>query len=359
VQAVVLVGGEGTRLRPLTLSTPKQLLPIVGVALLERVLAHLWVHGVDEAVLSLGYLPDAFLSAYPDSLAAGVRLTYAVEPEPMDTAGAVGFAARHAGIDETFVVVNGDVLTDLDLSRLIAFHRAQGAEGTIALHPVDDPSAFGVVPTEDDGRVQAFVEKPPRDEAPTNLINAGTYVLEPSFLDRVPPGRRTSIERETFPAMAREGSLFALADDAYWLDTGTPADYLRANLDLVSGVRGGGDPSPGAHRLESGVWATGEPEVNGALAGACFLADGAVVSEGARVVQSVLGPRTVVEPGAVVTGSVLLDGARVAADAEVTDSVLGPHSTVGERCVVGHVSVLGADAVVPSGTSLDGARVPG
>ena len=185
MKAVVLVGGEGTRLRPLTLTTPKQMLPVVGVPMLERVLGHLARHGVDEAVLSLGYLPDAFLEAYPDGRAAGVSLAYAVEPEPLDTAGAIRFAATSAGVDDTFVVVNGDVLTDLDLTGLVAFHRRAGAQGTIALHPVADPSAFGVVPTDADGRVTAFVEKPPRGEAPTNQINAGTYVLEPSVLKRI------------------------------------------------------------------------------------------------------------------------------------------------------------------------------
>ena len=209
MRAVVLVGGEGTRLRPLTLTSPKQMLPVVGVPMIERVLGHLASHGIDEAVLSLGYLPNAFMQAYPDGAAAGVRLIYAVEPEPLDTAGALRFAAKFGGITETFVVVNGDVLTDLDLTGLVAFHRKRGAEGTIALHPVDDPSSFGVVPTDANGRVTAFVEKPPRDEAPTNEINAGTYVLEASVLDRIPEGGRVSIERETFPAMVRDGSLFA------------------------------------------------------------------------------------------------------------------------------------------------------
>ena len=178
------------------------------------------------------------MEAYPEGRVAGIGLTYAVEPEPLDTAGAVRFAATFAGIDETFVVVNGDVLTDLDLTALVAFHRARGAEGTIALHPVADPSAFGVVPTDDDGRVTAFVEKPPRDEAPTNEINAGTYVLEPSVLARIPEGGRVSIERETFPAMVRDRRLFARSDDRYWLDTGTPAAFLEANFDYLNHKRG-------------------------------------------------------------------------------------------------------------------------
>jgi NDP-sugar pyrophosphorylase family protein len=326
--------------------------------MIERVLGHLAAHGIDEAVLSLGYLPDAFLDAYPDSTASGVRLSYAVEPEPLDTAGAVRFAADYAKVDDTFVVVNGDVLTDMDVSALVAFHRDRQAEGTIALHPVADPSAFGVVPTDDRGQVTAFVEKPPRDEAPTNLINAGTYVLEPSFLQRVPAGRRVSIERETFPAMVRDGRLFALADDAYWLDTGTPADYLQAHRDLVEGRRGE-PPAPGARRMEGALWVTGSPTVAGKVAGACFVADGATVAEGARVELSVLGQGCVVEDGATVTGSVLLAGARVASNSTVTGSVLGPRSTVGERCEVWPVSVLGEGVLVASGTRLDGERVPG
>ena len=221
MRAVVLVGGEGTRLRPLTLTTPKQMLPIVEEPMIERVMGHLADHGIDDAVLSLGYRPDAFINAYPGGSIGGVHVSYAVEPTPLDTAGAIGFAARHVGVDETFVVVNGDVLTDSDMSALIEFHRLRGAEATISLTPVDDPSAFGVVPTDEQGRVQAFIEKPPRDEAPTNLINAGTYVLEPSVLDRIPKDRRVSVERETFPALVEAGTLYALGSDAYWLDTGT------------------------------------------------------------------------------------------------------------------------------------------
>jgi NDP-sugar pyrophosphorylase family protein len=334
------------------------MLPIVEQPMIERVLGHLAAHGIDAAVLSLGYLPGAFLDAYPRGTAAGVRLSYAVEPEPLDTAGAVRFAAAHAGIDETFVVVNGDVLTDMDVSALVAFHRGRHAEGTIALHPVADPSAFGVVPTDERGRVTAFVEKPPREEVPTNLINAGTYVLEPSFLRRVPAGRRVSIERETFPAMVRDGRLFALADDAYWLDTGTPADYLQAHCDLVEGRRGD-PPAPGARRLDGALWVIGSPSIAGKMLGACFVADGATVAEGARVEQSVLGPGSVVEAGATVRGSVMLAGARVAADSTVTGSVLGPHSTVGMRCEIRPLSVLGEGVVVASGTRVDGERVPG
>jgi NDP-sugar pyrophosphorylase family protein len=358
MKAVVLVGGEGTRLRPLTLTSPKQMLPIVGVPMIERVLGQLARHGVDEAVLSLGYLPDAFMQAYPDGRAAGVVLTYAVEPEPLDTAGAVRFAATFAGIDETFVVVNGDVLTDLDLTALVAFHRDCDAEGTIALHPVPDPSAFGVVPTDSEGRVTAFVEKPPRDEAPTNEINAGTYVLEPSVLERIPEGGRVSIERETFPAMVRDGNLFARSDDTYWLDTGTPGAYLEANFDYVVGKRGP-VAAPGLVDNGLGVWVEGESEVAGDVVGPAVLFSGCVVEPGARIERSILGRGTVVSEGAVVSDSVLMDACHVAADAKVSGSVMGPRSVVGQRGDVRPVSVLGADAVVSSGTLVDGERVSG
>ncbi len=357
MQAVVLVGGEGTRLRPLTLATPKQMLPVAEQPMIERVLGQLARHGVDEAVLSLGYLPDAFLRAYPDGVAAGVRLSYAVEPEPLDTAGAVRFAAVHAGIGDTFVVVNGDVLTDLDVGALVAFHRARRAEGTIALHPVADPSAFGVVPTDDEGRVTAFVEKPPPGEAPTNLINAGTYVLEPSVLARIAPDRRVSIERETFPAMVVDGRLFARADDAYWLDTGTPAAYLQAQWDLLEGRRPG-PPVPGARRVVDGYWVLGHPEVAGKVAGASLVADGARVAAGATVDRSVIGAGCVVEDGATVVESALLAGSRVCAGASVVGSVLGAGAVVGAGADVRPLSVLGFGAEVAPHDVVDGRRVP-
>jgi NDP-sugar pyrophosphorylase family protein len=321
-------------------------------------LAYLKSHGVDEAILSLGYLPDAFKEAYPDGRAADVDLVYAVESEPLDTAGAVRFAAAYGGVEGTFVVVNGDVLTDLDLRSLVDFHRASGAEGTIALHPVADPSSFGVVPTDDDGRVTAFVEKPPRHEAPTNQINAGTYVLEPSVLDRIPTSGRVSIERETFPAMVRNGVLFARSDDGYWLDTGTPAAYLQANRDLVSGQRKGG-LAPGLFDRGEGVYLEGSSEILGKVIGPSVIFRDCEIAEGARVERSVLGAGSVVEAGAVVVDSVLMEDSHVAADAKVAGSILGPHATVGQRGDVRPISVLGAHAIVASGMVVDGGRVEG
>jgi len=338
VQAVILVGGEGTRLRPLTYTAPKPLLPIMGVTMLEGVLSQLALHGVDEAVLSLGYLPDRFLEAYPDGECAGVRLRYAVEPAPLDTAGAVRFALEELELAGTFLVVNGDVLTDLDVSALVAFHHSHGAEGTIALHPVDDPSRFGVVPTDEDGRVLAFVEKPTREEAPTNLINAGTYVLEPSFVERVPLGERVSIERVTFPAMVADKVLFAYPDENYWLDTGTPEAYLQANWDILSGRR---SPSFVAHEMHDGS----------------YLIPGSTIDPTATIVNSVVDSGCRIGAGASVIDSVMMPGSSVEAGASVSGSILAPRSTVGAGAILRPTTVLGADASVAAGAEIVDGRV--
>jgi mannose-1-phosphate guanylyltransferase len=330
-RAVLLVGGFGTRLRPLTWHTPKQMLPVLGVTMLERVVARLGGQGITEAVLSLGYKPDAFLDAFPDGTCAGVRLHYAVEPEPLDTAGAVRFAALDAGIDEPFVVVNGDVLTELDVARLWAVHQRAGAQATIALTPVEDPSRYGVVAFDDEHRVQAFVEKPPAGEAPSNWINAGTYILDPAVIDRIPGGRKVSIERETFPQLVAEGSLFAVPDESYWIDAGLPETYLQVQLDLVAGRCG---PAEAA------------------------VAEGADVAADAVVERSVILAGARVCPGAEVRGSLLLPGAQVGDGAVIEGSILGPGSVVGSGAAVRDLTVLGEGVTVEDGTELSGARLP-
>jgi mannose-1-phosphate guanylyltransferase len=331
MKAVVLVGGFGTRLRPLTLTTPKQMLPVIDRPMLEHVIAGLSRHGVDEVTLSLGYKEDVFHEAYPDSECAGVALKYAVEPEPLDTAGAVRFAAEAAGIDETFIVINGDVFTDLDVTEVWNRHHEVGAEGTIALTPVDDPSRYGVVPTDEDGRVLGFVEKPPRDEAPTNWINAGTYVLEPSVIRRIETGRKVSIERETFPSLVEAGGLWAAQSDAYWVDAGTPQTYMQIQMDLLDGVRGAA--------------------VNGVSSGAS-IADGAIVE------RSVVMDGASVAAGAMVRDAIISSGARVSADAVVEGSVVGPNAIVGERARITGMTMIGDGALVEAGTALDGAKLP-
>jgi mannose-1-phosphate guanylyltransferase len=323
MRAVVLVGGVGSRLRPLTYSVPKPMLPVGHRPIIERLVANLVRGGVTDVTLALGFKPEPFLQAFPDGTCAGARLHYAVEHEPLDTAGAVRFAADATGIDSTFVVANGDVLTDVDIAGLVAFHRERDALATIHLTAVDDPSAFGVVTVDELGRVESFVEKPPAGTAPSNLINAGTYVLEPAVLDRIEPGRRLSIERETFPAVAAEGRLYAVATNDYWIDTGRPDLYLTANLDMLLGLR--------AHDT------------------ADALAPGVTVPASAHVHESLVSGGVVVGERASVVHSVLLDGAAVGEAARITGStvmgVIGAGATV-TGCVIGAAGSVAAGEVV-------------
>jgi mannose-1-phosphate guanylyltransferase len=298
--------------------------------MIERVVAALGSYGVTEAVLSLGYRPDAFIDAYPDGVCAGVLLHYAVEPEPLDTAGAVRFAALSAGIDDTFIVVNGDVLTDLNVAELWDFHKSHGAEGTIALTPVDDPSRYGVVPIDEDGRVIEFVEKPAPGTAPTNWINAGTYVLEPSVLDRIASDRKVSIERVTFPAMVADESLFALHSDAYWIDAGTPDTYLRAQLDLIDGIRAN----------EIAVLPSDE------------------IDSSALVENSVLGANVVIGNGTIVRNSILMDGVTIGPGVRIHDSIIASGARVGPDSHISDLTVVGAGVEVPAQSELTGARLP-
>ncbi|MHB8243860.1 MAG: sugar phosphate nucleotidyltransferase [Acidimicrobiales bacterium] len=356
MDAIVLVGGQGTRLRPLTYDIPKQMLPVVDRPMIEHVAEWLAGYGVDRIVLSLGYRADKFIEAFPEGELAGARLVYAVEPEPLDTAGAVLFAASSAGLEKTFIVLNADVISDSDLSSLVSFHHESGAMATIQLTPVDDPSAFGVVPTASNGRVSAFIEKPPPGTAPTNKVNAGCYVIEPAVLGRIPSGRRVSIEHETFPALVAAGSLYALVSDAYWLDTGTPRQYLQASLDVLSGLR---TPAclPSVPRCGSTVFVDERARVEGNVARASFIGPGAFVERGADISDSVVSAGTTVASGARVSGSMLMEGANVGAGAVVESCIIGPGASVGAFCKLSDYSVIGAGAVVEEGSRLAAARV--
>ena len=317
MRAVVLVGGFGTRLRPLTLTIPKPMLPVGHRPIVENVIRMLAVAGIEEVVLGLGFKPEPFVEAFPDGVCAGIPLHYAVEPEPLDTAGAIRFAAEHAGINETFVVVNGDVLTDLDISALIAFHKDRGAQATMHLTPVDDPSAYGVAVIDDLGQVQRFVEKPAPGTAPSNLINAGTYVVEPSVLQRIPTGRKVSIERDIFPLIVADGGLYAMATNDYWIDAGRPEPYLQANLDMIDAVR----RSASAPAIEPGAKVDPSALVHHSLVSA-----GALVEAGADIKDSVILAGAIIRQGAVVHGSIVMG--EVGNGASITDTMVGATGNV-------------------------------
>jgi mannose-1-phosphate guanylyltransferase len=326
--AVVLVGGFGTRLRPLTNDTPKPMLPVLHRPMIVWLVEQLAEAGVSDVVLALGFKPEPFQQAFPDGSYGGVRVHYAVEPEPLDTAGAIAFAARAIDVDDTFVVANGDIITDLPVAELVAAHRAFGAEATIHLTAVADPSAFGVVEIEPGGLVRRFVEKPSPGDTRSNLISAGTYVLEPSVLDDIEPRTRVSVERMIFPRLVGRGSLYGYPTDHYWLDAGRPDEFLRANLDVLRGVRG--SPAKGVHRAAA--------VDDGSIIVESVIGPNAQVAAGARVIESVLLADSRVEEGAYVERSIV--AGTVAADASVTDSVIGRGYTV------------------PVGTHVTGARLP-
>ncbi|HUR48115.1 MAG TPA: NDP-sugar synthase [Acidimicrobiales bacterium] len=302
--AVVLVGGEGTRLRPLTYRTPKQLLPVAGVPLLRRVVQPLEAAGVERVVLSTGYRAGAF-----DGIDLGpFDVTAVVEESPLGSGGGLAHAIRTAGIDGTFVALNGDVLGDVDIPAILDLHRTSGAAATILLTQVDDPSEFGVAVVHESGRVERFVEKP-APPAPSDLINAGVWVLESTIFDPVAAGATCSIEREIFPGLAEGGSMTAVEHRGWWHDVGRLDRYLAATRDCV---RSGSVPRGWRREGDS------------------VSAPDASVDHSATIEASVLGAGTRVLTGAVVRDSVLLDGATVGRDARVERSIVGPGWSVGE-----------------------------
>lgn len=326
--AIVLVGGFGTRMRPLTNDVPKPMLPVVNRPMIVRLVEQLGTAGVTDVVLALGFKPEPFAAAFPNDRLGDVRVHYTVEPEPLDTAGAIAFAARSFGVDSTFLVVNGDIITDLDVTELLAAHVAFGSAATVHLTPVGDPSAFGVVELDDHGVVECFLEKPGPGETHSNLINAGTYVMEPDVLDLIEAGRRVSVERDTFPKLVASGRLAGYATSDYWIDAGRPEYFLQANLDLISGVR---------RVTEAGV------------------AQGAQVHSDALVQNSVIAPNVTVAEGAVITDSVLLTGAHIESGARITCSIVA--GRVAADALL-YDCVVGSGQVVAAGTSATGERFP-
>lgn len=320
MHAIILVGGRGTRLQPLTDTRPKPMLPIVDRPFLEHQLAFLHAHGVRSVTFACGFLPDAIEAHFGDGARLGMHLAYAVEPEPLDTAGAIAFAARTVE-PQRLLVCNGDVLTDLDVAQLVRFHEQRSAVATIALTPVDEPSRYGLVRTDEHSAVTAFVEKPPPEECDTNLINAGTYILEPSVIDMVPAGARVNIEREVFPRLVGSG-LYAVGFQGYWNDIGTIPSYLAANADVLSGAFGG-SPYPAE----------------------CWVAPDARIDVSATVEhQSVISTRAVVEADADIARSVVLEGAHIGAGAVLRGVIVGEGARVpaGARLEPGTVVAPGA-----------------
>ena len=335
MQALVLAGGEGTRLRPLTQTTPKPVMPLAGRPFLSYMLDWLGSHGVDEVILSCGFLSDAVKRVLGD-IYQGMRLRYVIEEEPLGTAGPVRLALDEGLLGERLLVVNGDCLTDIDLTAQLAQHEATGAAATLALMAVEDVSSYGVVPTDDEGRVEAFIEKA-GSEAPTNRINAGAYVLEREAIEGLEPGRAISFELEVFPALVGQG-LYGYLAAGYWIDIGTPERYLEATWDLLSG-RPASELPP--------------RDETGSLVYAPALLSGAHIGP-----QSVLGRHCSVGTDSRVERSVLHERVLVGPDCLIRESVLADRVRVGEGARVGPGALVGSDAEIAAGAVIEtGARI--
>lgn len=317
LQALVLVGGRGTRLLPLTADTPKPVLTLVDRPFLSYMIDWLAGHGVDRIVFACGFLPDELRSVLGDGRPRGLRFTYLVEPEALGTAGAIRYALPH--LDETFIALNGDLLADLDLTALWEQHHRLGAKATIGVHPVEDSSAYGLVDLAADGQVTGFHEKPQDGHAGPGLVNAGTYVLEREVIEAIPEHRAVSIEREVFPGMAGHG-LYGLPLEGYWKDIGTPERFLEASWDIIEGrvatsvpVQTEGvliDPDSRIH-----------PEAE--IGPRAVIGPGCEVEAGARIAGSVLLGEASIGSGATIAGSIFSPGVRVAAGATVSNAVVG------------------------------------
>ena len=353
MQAVILVGGEGTRLRPLTSTVPKPVVPLVDRPFISFMLEWLRQHGIDDVIMSCGFLATSVRNVLGDGSELGIRLRFVEEPDPRGTAGALKFA--ESMLDERFLMLNGDVLTDIDLSAQIAQHEATGATATLALVPVADPSNYGLVHVNDDRSVRDFLEKPSPDAIDTNLISAGAYVLERSILDLVPAERNVSIEREIWPRLVGNG-LYAFSSESYWLDIGTPERYLQGTFDIIEG----NVETAVTERLGDG-WLAIDPsaEVEGRVVPPAVIERGATIAPSAHVGSLVvLGADVTVAAGATIERSVILGGTTIGEGCTLRDCIvaggceIGANTQITGGAVLGEGVTIGADNVIAHGARI-------
>ena len=344
MKAVILAGGKGTRLRPLTMHTPKPIVPILDRPFLSFQIDILRHSEISEIVLSLSYQPRRIEKIFGDGSELGVKILYTVESEPLGTAGAVKKAEPFLG--SRTIVFNGDVLSDVDLPAVIAQHEATGAKATIVLTPVENPAAYGLVELEKDGRVRRFLEKPSYDEITCDTINAGIYILEPETLAHIPAGKNYSFEKSVFPAFLREKiPFYAYIHRGYWIDIGTPEKYLKAHQDLLSGEAKlpGFDGKPGAVYIDPAAAVDEDSKISGPA----FVGAGATVKPGARIEPfAVVGSNCRIEEGAIVADSVLWPNVRVGEEARVHGALVGRNTHIGRHAIVDRGVVLGDKSVV-------------
>ena len=348
MKAVILVGGEGTRLRPLTCNIPKAIVPVVNIPFLEHVIGNLSKHGIKDIILAKGHLAGPIAEYLGDGSRLGVRLTFVVEGTPLGTAGAFKNVEKY--LDETFLALNGDIFTGLDYTDILDFHRQRGAKATISLAPVEDPTAYGVIETDERGRVRRFLEKPKPEEVNTNMINAGTYVLEPEVLAEIPPQVKVSIERETFPLMLGQGNpVYAYSSSGYWIDMGTPQKYLQLHRDLLNGKCKHYAPASGA-----GVVTGKQTNVHPAaqINGPVLIGNNCTIEQNVRLIGPVvIGDGCQIMEGALIEDSVIWHNVRLGRQAELKHSIVADHCRLNDGCSL-EDSVLGDNVTVASGCKL-------
>lgn len=339
MKAVILVGGEGTRLRPLTCNIPKTMVPVLNKPFLERMIQNIRPYGITEVILAMGYLPDRIQDYFGDGVNLGVTITYVVESFPLGTAGAV--KNLESLLNETFFVFNGDVFMDLNLGKMLTFHRDRKAQATIALVPVENPSAYGVVALDQGGRVQQFIEKPPKGSQPSNLINAGCYILEPGVLKYAPAGAPSMFERDLFPTILREGlPVYGLPSSGYWLDIGNPSNYLQLHHDLLKG----GLVQEGACSIDPSA----------SIEGPVLLGKGCVIGAGVRIQGPVaMGDGCRIGEGSRLSGSVLWRHVQVGRGSTLNGCILGDNSFIGDEVTLSEGCVIADEARVLSGNRLE------
>jgi mannose-1-phosphate guanylyltransferase len=354
VQALILAGGEGTRLRPLTSTMPKPVVPLAGRPFITHMLDWLHRHGVQDVIMSCGFLADGVRDVLGDGAGLGLRLRYLEEPKPLGTGGALKFAQDM--LEERFFMLNGDVLTDIDLTAQLHQHERTGAQATLALIAVDDPSSYGLVRRNDDLSVREFLEKPSTDQIDTNLVNAGAYILQHSVLDiMAPAGTKISIEREVFPRLVGHG-LYGYEASGYWLDIGTPDRYMQGTYDILEGIV---ETELGARLEAAGHTLVEGAQIAGRVVAPAYVGEGSTVAEGAIVGgRTVLGRNVHIGEGAHVESSVLLDGVRVGARSTIRGSILARDVSIGERChleagvVLGEGVTLGSENILAAGARI-------
>ncbi len=353
MQALILAGGEGTRLRPLTSTVPKPVVPLVDRPFIAFMLDWLRRHGVDDVVMSCGFLASGVRDVLGDGSAYGIRLRYVEEPSPLGTGGALKYA--EALLDERFLMLNGDVLSDMDLTAQIARHEAVGARATLALYPVEDPSRYGLVRRDGEGWVTEFVEKPSPDQIDTNTISAGAYVLERSVLELLEADRPASIERDVFPRLVGEG-LHAYVHEGYWLDIGTPQTYLEGSFDILEGTVA----SPVAERLgERMVLVEDGVASEGRIIPAALVESGCRIGAGARIGgRAVLEQDVEVGENTTVERAVVMRGARIGENCALHGCIVGAGAQIGDGTHVEGMAVIGDGVRIGAGNVIaNGARV--